>query len=86
MRTILFKKKGWHWTDPVTVGDIIRIRKGNKWYTAIVANEVEPESCEGCLFYDYDDCNAPIVPGSASTLCSNAGCVFKDLNKVMEGL
>lgn len=86
MRTILFKKAGLHRTDPVNVGDILRIRRGNKWYTVIVANEVESSSCEGCLFDDYDDCNVPDVKYSTSTLCRKARCIFEDLNKVMENL
>lgn len=85
MRTITFKE-GKHFTDPVDVGDILRVRRGNKWYTVIAVNEFDFTSCEGCIFERYDNCNVPNVMPSAATLCSNAGCVFKDLNKVMEDL
>lgn len=85
MRTIEFKEERCS-TDPVNVGDILRIRKGNKWYTVIAVNELDFTSCDGCLFDGHKECNAPIAFGSAITICSKAGCVFKDLNKVMENL
>lgn len=85
MRTISFNKAS-HSTDPVNVGDILRIRRGNKCHTVIVVNEVEVASCEGCIFAGAIECSVPDVRGSLDTLCCNAGCVFKDLNKVMESL
>lgn len=85
MRTITFKKERGS-TDPVNVGDILRIRKGNKWYTVIAVNEAESSSCEECLFYDGSHCNAPYAGNNPITICSKAKCVFKDLNKVMENL
>lgn len=87
MRTIVFKREEYG-TDPVRVGDILRIRRGNKWYTAIATNEEESSSCAGCLFYDDDDnhCNVPLVRSSLLTICSKARCIFKDFDKVLEDL
>ena len=84
MRTIAFKQEG-NSTDPVNLGDILRIRRGNKWHTVIVANE-DTDGCEGCLFDGPVECYVPCVRGSTVTLCLNARCVFKDLDKVLEDL
>lgn len=85
MRIISFKKEE-HQTDPVSVGDIFRIRKGNKWHTVIAVNEEDYESCRGCLFEKYDACNVPNAEGSVDTLCCNTRCIFKSLDKALEEL
>lgn len=86
MRTIIFTKED-YLTDPVRVGDILRIRTGNKWSTVIAVNDGEPPSCEGCLFNQYDQCWVPRVNNSAvTTLCVDARCIFKDINTIMENL
>ena len=85
MRTIVFKQ-GEYGTDPVNVGDILRIRRGNKWHTAIAVNEVELFACTGCLFAGPVECGVPTVTGSETTLCNNARCVFKELDEVLEDL
>lgn len=85
MRTIVFKKKEYG-TDPVGVGDILRIRRGNKWYTAIATSDMGTAECEGCLFDRYVTCNVPCVRGSTTTLCLNAGCIFKELSEVLENI
>lgn len=85
MRTIVFKEE-MGYTDPVAVGDIIRIHRGNKMHTVIAVNEVESVSCVGCLFHDDSPCYVPSVSKEPITICSKAKCIFKDLNKVMENL
>lgn len=85
MRTIVFEDERGY-TDPVNVGDILRIHRGNKMHTVIAVNEVESVSCVGCLFHDGIPCCAPSVGNTPITICSKAKCIFKDLNKVMENL
>ena len=85
MRTISFKEEK-YFTDPVDVGDILRVRRGNNWYTVISVNEVEPLSCTGCLFESSDTCNVPFVWGSGNALCCDTRCIFEDIGKMLEDL
>ena len=86
MRTIIFKQEKC-FTDPVKVGDILKIRRGNKWNKVIAVNDGEPPSCEGCLFNQYSQCRVPHVKNPAyTTLCVDDRCVFKDIYAIMENL
>ena len=85
MRTIRFYKKGSHITDPVKIGDIIKIRHGRNSYTTVVCPEDSVDACEGCVLWEYEECNVPYAVNGAC-ICSNANAVFKDINSVVEDI
>ena len=85
MRIIAFKN-GEHRADPVKIGDIFRLRYGNKWYTVIAVPESDYATCEGCVLYDTEECKVPLANSSDEYICSEAECVFKSIDTIMEDL
>lgn len=85
MRTIRFYKEGVHITDPVKIGEVIKIRHGRDSYTTVVCPEDSVDSCEGCVFWEHEVCNVPET-GHGDYICADAKAVFKDLNAVVEDI
>lgn len=85
MRTIRFYKKGDHITDPVTIGEFVKIRHGRDSYTTLVCPEAPDNGCEGCVFCDCSRCDVPDTEYGVF-ICADAKAVFKDINAVVEDI
>lgn len=85
MRTIRFYKNRDHITDPVKIGDVIKIRHGLSSYTTVVCREDPGDNCAGCVFWDRTICNVPYTE-HGDFICADAKAVFKAIDSVLEDL
>lgn len=81
MRRIIFD--GHDYEDPVHIGEIFEIVRGDERHIVQAVPEKGMGSCAGCVFFNRA-CSAPDARGSLMHLCSYTDCVFKPISDIME--
>lgn len=83
MRTIIFD--GHDDEDPVYVGDIFEIVKGEDRHVVQAVPEKRMGCCEGCVLFNRA-CIVPNTDGSYMNICSFSSCVFQPISDILEDI
>ena len=83
MRTIIFD--GHEDEDPVYIGEIFEIVRGEERHIVQAVPEKGMGYCEGCVFFNRV-CSVPQTEGAYKHICPFSSCVFQSIDNILEGI